>query len=216
MAGSEPILQVRHRDGRFGEDDQRPFSVLNGIAEPIPGQSIDGPAVGVADSTSRRRASLNRAVEFEGETYWWHRNSIRVSVPGSGWTRGEAPAGGRGVQTLSFDTDYAWANIGLFPIVNRDGHQELVAAYSDRDDLGWIGLMRKQSKITGDGTWGAEQIVDLDNNRDIASYLKVRSVPMLCNYVSNEPMDSVIGANEEKIAHFFNNFTIIFIKIIRF
>ncbi len=46
-------------------------------------------------------------------------------------------------------------------------------------------------------------IVDLDNNRDIASYLKVRSVPMLCNYVSNEPMDSVIGANEEKIAHFF-------------
>jgi len=166
MAGSEPILQARHRDTRFGQDDQRPFSVLNGIAEPIPGQSIDGPAVGAADGISniRRKGSLNRVIEFEGETYWWHRNYVRVSVPGSGWTAGEAPAGGRGIQTLSVNTDYSWVDIGLFAIVNSNGHQELIACYCDDDTNGRIGIRRKQSKFTGDGTWGAEQLVDLDIN----------------------------------------------------
>ena len=46
-------------------------------------------------------------------------------------------------------------------------------------------------------------IIDIDKAKDIASYLKVRSVPMLCNYISNEPMDSVVGANEEKVINFF-------------
>lgn len=166
MAGSQPILQSRHRDTRFGEDDMRPFSVFNGAVQGVPGDSIEGPAVGGSDAitAATRKQALNRVTEFEGEIYWWHSNDIRVSIPGSGWTRGETPTGGRGIDTTSIDTDYAWANIGLFPIITRDGKQELVALYSDSDSASNFGLRRKQSRITGDGTWGTEELIDVDNN----------------------------------------------------
>jgi len=46
-------------------------------------------------------------------------------------------------------------------------------------------------------------VIDIDKARDIASYLNIKSVPTMCNYVKGEPMDSVIGSNSEKIISFF-------------
>ena len=47
-------------------------------------------------------------------------------------------------------------------------------------------------------------IVDIDKARDIASFMKIRSVPTMLSYINQQPMDSVLGANEKGIIAFFN------------
>jgi len=46
-------------------------------------------------------------------------------------------------------------------------------------------------------------IVDIDKARDIASAMKIKSVPTMHNFINGAPMDSVIGSNKEHIASFF-------------
>ena len=47
-------------------------------------------------------------------------------------------------------------------------------------------------------------IVDIDKARDIASFMKIRSVPTMLSYINKQPMDSILGANEKGIIGFFN------------
>jgi len=47
-------------------------------------------------------------------------------------------------------------------------------------------------------------IVDIDAGRDIASAIKIKSVPTMYNYVNGNPMDSVMGSNTSSIESFFN------------
>jgi len=46
-------------------------------------------------------------------------------------------------------------------------------------------------------------IVDIDKGKDIASALKVRSVPTMYNFINGAPMDSVVGASSDHITSFF-------------
>jgi len=46
-------------------------------------------------------------------------------------------------------------------------------------------------------------VIDIDKARDISSYLRVKSVPSLCNYINGQPMDSVVGSKPDKITSFF-------------
>ena len=39
-------------------------------------------------------------------------------------------------------------------------------------------------------------VVDIDKGRDIASAMKIKSVPTMYNYIDGSPMDSVIGSNK--------------------
>jgi thioredoxin 1 len=47
-------------------------------------------------------------------------------------------------------------------------------------------------------------IVDIDKAKDIASYMKIRSVPTMISYIDKQPMDSVLGADRDGIIAFFN------------
>ena len=47
-------------------------------------------------------------------------------------------------------------------------------------------------------------IVDIDKARDIASYMKIKSIPTMLSYINRQPTDSVLGADEEGIISFFN------------
>ena len=46
-------------------------------------------------------------------------------------------------------------------------------------------------------------IVDIDKARDIASAMKIRSVPTMHNFINGAPMDSITGSNKEHIISFF-------------
>jgi thioredoxin 1 len=46
-------------------------------------------------------------------------------------------------------------------------------------------------------------IVDIDAGRDIASAIKIKSVPTMYNYIYGAPMDSIIGSNSGDITSFF-------------
>ena len=46
-------------------------------------------------------------------------------------------------------------------------------------------------------------VVDIDKGRDIASAMKIKSVPTMYNYIDGRPMDSVIGSQAGNIASFF-------------
>ena len=46
-------------------------------------------------------------------------------------------------------------------------------------------------------------IVDIDDGRDIKSFLKITSVPTLYNIVNGQLMDSVVGSAEDHIRSFF-------------
>jgi thioredoxin-like negative regulator of GroEL len=46
-------------------------------------------------------------------------------------------------------------------------------------------------------------IVDIDKARDIASAMKIKSVPTMYNFINGAPMDSVIGSNKDHIISFF-------------
>ncbi len=46
-------------------------------------------------------------------------------------------------------------------------------------------------------------VIDIDKAKDIATFLHIKSVPTMCNYIKGEPMDSVIGSNPDKITSFF-------------
>ena len=47
-------------------------------------------------------------------------------------------------------------------------------------------------------------IVDIDKARDIASFMKIRSVPTMLSYINQQPMDSILGADKKGIIGFFN------------
>ena len=46
-------------------------------------------------------------------------------------------------------------------------------------------------------------VVDIDKGRDIASAMKIKSVPTMYNYIDGSPMDSVIGSKADNITSFF-------------
>ena len=50
-------------------------------------------------------------------------------------------------------------------------------------------------------------IVDIDVGKDITSYMRVKSIPTMCNYIEGEPMDSVIGSKTDTIINFFTKTT---------
>ena len=47
-------------------------------------------------------------------------------------------------------------------------------------------------------------IVDIDKARDIASAMKIKSIPTMHNFINGAPMDIVIGTKDENIVSFFN------------
>lgn len=156
MAGSEPIFRVRNKDTRFTNGE--PFSVLNLIP-----QSFENPTTEVAPTSepggtfNERAVGINRVVEFEGDIYWFHRNSIRVYVPGSGWTRSATTkAGVGGVLTSMNETSYNQSVIGLYPFQTQNGEQKLAAVYVDAASAGRLAMHVKNSRFTNDGSWSAE------------------------------------------------------------
>ena len=46
-------------------------------------------------------------------------------------------------------------------------------------------------------------IVDIDKSPDIKNYLKVKSVPTLCNFINGDMMDTLSGSNKDHIISFF-------------
>ena len=46
-------------------------------------------------------------------------------------------------------------------------------------------------------------IVDIDKSPDIKRYLKVQSVPTLCNFINGEMMDTLSSSNKDNIISFF-------------
>lgn len=46
-------------------------------------------------------------------------------------------------------------------------------------------------------------IVDIDKSPDIKRYLKVKTVPTLCNFINGEMMDTLSSSNKDKIISFF-------------
>ena len=47
-------------------------------------------------------------------------------------------------------------------------------------------------------------VLDIVEGRDLATFLKVRAVPCVMNFIQGEPQDSLVGANVEKLVAFFN------------
>ena len=170
MAGSEPIYQTRDGDSRYSDAEQRPFYNLNGILQPVDENNIEGPILGVDEPpTDGRFASLNRAVDFEGDKYWWHNNYVRVNIPGSGWTVGDPGTGGQaktvGVNIPALGIDYQNIILGLFPMISKsDGQQRLVALYIDDDFTRRLGARIKESKFTSTGGWSAEITMQLSTS----------------------------------------------------
>ncbi|TFH25934.1 hypothetical protein E4G67_00005, partial [Candidatus Bathyarchaeota archaeon] len=156
MAGSEPIFQIRNKDSRFTDASTR--SVLNGIPQIIVPTTVElGGATSETTTANRQRTqSLNRIVEFEGDTYWFHRNVIRTHVPGSGWTNSPTTLGSRGLITSMNDTEFEGAVVGLYPFLTEAGEQKLAAVYSDSAFNARMGIAVKNSKYTSDGLWSAE------------------------------------------------------------
>ncbi len=46
-------------------------------------------------------------------------------------------------------------------------------------------------------------VTDVDKHSDLASYLRVRSVPSLYNFIDGCPQDSLAGADTKKVEAFF-------------
>ena len=46
-------------------------------------------------------------------------------------------------------------------------------------------------------------IVDIDKSPDIKNYLKVKSVPTLCNFINGDMTDTLSGSNKDHIISFF-------------
>jgi thioredoxin-like negative regulator of GroEL len=46
-------------------------------------------------------------------------------------------------------------------------------------------------------------LIDIDDADDIASFLKIRKVPTMLNFVDGRPMDAVASSNLEEIRDFF-------------
>ena len=46
-------------------------------------------------------------------------------------------------------------------------------------------------------------IVYIDKSPDIKNYLKVKSVPTLCNFINGDMMDTLSGSNKDHIISFF-------------
>ena len=47
-------------------------------------------------------------------------------------------------------------------------------------------------------------ILDIDKGKDLASFLKIRSVPQMMNFIDGDLQDSVVGANVSEMVNFFN------------
>jgi len=102
-------------------------------------------------------------------------------------------------------------NKKIYTLETRDEFKKFTKSYKTvivKFTASWCGPCKRITPLVNDLFSKMPQnvymlIIDIDKAKDIASYLKVRSVPMLCNYISNEPMDSVVGANEEKVINFF-------------
>jgi thiol-disulfide isomerase/thioredoxin len=49
-------------------------------------------------------------------------------------------------------------------------------------------------------------LVDYDEGKDIVSYLRVKSVPYLINYINGTSEDILTSSNKENVINFFNSF----------
>ena len=47
-------------------------------------------------------------------------------------------------------------------------------------------------------------ILDIDKGKDLASYLRIKSVPQIMNFIKGEPQDCMAGANVNEMVRFFN------------
>lgn len=47
-------------------------------------------------------------------------------------------------------------------------------------------------------------ILDIDKGKNLASYLRVKSVPQLMNFIHGDPQDCMTGANVNEMVRFFN------------
>ena len=85
----------------------------------------------------------------------------------------------------------------------KNGRILIVKAYAD-----WCGPCKKISPLVDKLLNRMPKEVkmmylDVDVGRDLANYLKIKSVPTFISYVNKEKMDILISSNEEDVRKFF-------------
>jgi thioredoxin-like negative regulator of GroEL len=45
--------------------------------------------------------------------------------------------------------------------------------------------------------------INVDDDADVAAYVKIQKLPTMISYISGEPSHAVVSANEDEVKHFF-------------